>query len=175
MTVIVVSGPPGSGTSTVGKKVSEKLDLDYFSPGKYVKEEIEGNESESASKAWKERGMDEEEKNKSIDDLQKQVASQGDVVVEGRLSIYMLEEFYDLSVWLRASLKTRAERTAKRDGISVEEAKEHLKERQHNEVEAWKDIYGFNYLEQRKEADLVIDSEKFSAEEIADKIVSKFQ
>lgn len=175
MVVIVVSGPPGSGTSTVGKLVADKLDIDYFSPGKYVKEEMEGNESEAASKAWKERGLDEEEKNRSIDDLQKQVAGQGNVVVEGRLSIYMLDELHDLSVWLTASLNTRAERTAERDAISVEEAKEHLKERQHNEVEAWKDIYGFNYLEQRKEADLVIDSEKYNAEEIAEKIVSKVE
>lgn len=173
MPVIVVSGPPGSGTSTVGKIVADELDLDYFSPGKYVKEEADGNGSEAASNAWEEHGLDEEEKNKSIDDLQKQIAGQGDVVVEGRLSIYMLEDLCDLAIWLKAPLKTRAERTAERDEISVEEAKEHIQDRQHKEVETWRDIYGFNYLEQEKEADLVIDTEDLGAEEVAKKIVSK--
>ncbi|MDY6789100.1 MAG: cytidylate kinase family protein [Candidatus Nanohaloarchaea archaeon] len=176
MTVIVVTGPPGSGSSTVGKLVADKLGLDYFSPGKYLKEKVDGiNESESAVKGWREGKMADEDINRSIDDLQKQVAGQGNVVIEGKLSIYMVEDKADLTVWLNAPLSDRAERTAERDDISVEEAKEHIKERQHEEVKNWREMYDFNYLTQEKEADYVIDTSDITAEEVAEKIVSKIE
>ncbi|MDY6770434.1 MAG: cytidylate kinase family protein, partial [Candidatus Nanohaloarchaea archaeon] len=156
-------------------KVAEELDLDYFSPGKHFKEKIDGKETEAANKGWKDAELSSESTHNSIDDLQKQVAKQGDVVIDGKLSIYMVGDRADLTVWLKAPVKTRAERAAKRDDMTPEEAKEMMQERQHDEVENWREMYGINYLEQEDDADLVIQTEDKLPDEIVELIVSKLR
>jgi cytidylate kinase len=173
MPVIVVSGPPGAGSSTAAKMIADELGIDYFSPGKHFKEKIDGVETEAANKGWKDKELSSESTHNSIDDLQKQVAKQGDVVIDGKLSIHMVGELADLTVWLTAPLEVRAERAAERDDLSREEVTELIKERQQDEIENWKEMYGFNYLEQEDEADLVIQTEEKSPEEIVDLILSK--
>jgi cytidylate kinase len=173
MTVLVISGPPGAGSSTVARQAAEELGIDYFSPGKYLKEKIGGEESKAANEGWKDAKFSSKETHQSIDDLQKQIARQGDVVVDGKLSIHMVGKYADLTVWLEAPMRVRAERAAERDDMSYEEAKELMQERHHDEIENWRDMYGFNYMEQENEADIVIDTEDKSPEEIVKTILSK--
>lgn len=175
MTVIVISGPPGAGSSTVSRGVAEKLGIEYFSPGKHFKEKIEGNETESANKGWKDEELSSESTHQSIDDLQKKVAKQNDVVIDGKLSIHMVGDIADLTVWLQAPLNVRAQRSADRDEMGVERAKELMQERQRDEIEQWREMYGINYMEQRKDADLVLDTENKDPEDLIDMVVSKVQ
>ncbi|MCJ7428898.1 MAG: cytidylate kinase family protein [Candidatus Nanohaloarchaeota archaeon QJJ-5] len=173
MTVIVISGPPGAGSSTVARGVAEELGIEYFSPGKHFKEKIDGNETESANLGWKDDELSSKSTHQSIDDLQKKVARQNDVVIDGKLSIHMVGDIADLNVWLTAPLSVRAQRSAERDDMDVERAKEMMQERQRDEIEQWREMYGLNYMEQRKSADLVIETEDRSPEDIIETVISK--
>ncbi len=168
--VICISGQPSCGTSTVAKIVAEKLGLDYFSPGQYFKKHSAGKETESAVAVWKTEKGSSRSFHNDIDRLQLEIAEKGNVVFDGKLSIRMLKNS-NLKVWLKADIEKRAERVAKRDSMDIGAALEKLKEKEVLERKNWKKIYGFDYFEQEKEADLVIDVTEISAAEAAEKIL----
>ncbi|MBI4010118.1 MAG: cytidylate kinase family protein [Candidatus Aenigmarchaeota archaeon] len=171
--VIAVSGPPGAGTSSIAKEVAKKLKLKYFSPGKIQKSYANTKkESLAALKVWQTAlGKSERFHRDILDKKQVEVAEKGNVIVCGKLSIKMLENLADYKIWVDTSLKVRAERVAKRDGIPLKEAAELLSERENIERKEWKRIYGFDYLEQKKLADLVVDNSKLTLEQAVNKIL----
>ena len=176
MVVVAVSGPPGAGSSTVAKLLSERLGIKYFSPGQYMKAKAGGNETDAAFRGWKDEELASEEHHNSIDEMQKDIARKGDVVIDGKLSVHMLEPFADLRVFITAPLEIRAERTSGRDRMNIEEVKETMEKRQKEEVENWKEMYGFDYLKkQEEEADMVVDSSDIRPEEIVDRIMERLE
>ena len=112
---ITVSGPPGSGTTSLAKYLATQHRLEMISAGEVFRQ------------IAKERNMDIAELGKlaendlSIDALidarQKELAQKWDnIVVEGRLSGWLVENA-DLKIWLTASLGCRAKRIAQRDEV----------------------------------------------------------
>lgn len=106
-----------------------------------------------------------------IDTLQKELGNKGQIVVEGKLAITMIENA-DLKIWLKASLDTRAKRSSERDSIDLETAKDTISKRLEKERSELYRIYGIDYLEQEKKADLVVDTASLSPEEIVDEILN---
>ncbi|MDD1672514.1 MAG: AAA family ATPase [Methanomicrobiales archaeon] len=112
---ITVSGPPGSGTTSLARHLSTSYGYEMISAGDVFRQ------------IAKERGMDiaalgkTAENDHSIDALidvrQKEIAQKRDnLVIEGRLSGWMVENA-DLKIWLTAPLSCRAKRIATRDGV----------------------------------------------------------
>ena len=172
LVVIAISGLPGAGSSTISKLLAERLGLKYFSPGEYFKSHSkELSESKKALDVFKSgKGMD-KKFHESIDELQMKLAREGNIVICGKLSIWVLKDVADYKIWLDCSLEERVKRTAERDGLSVEEARKILEERERLEVEEWKKDYGIDYREQRKMADVVIDTTTLSKEEVYKRIM----
>lgn len=170
MVVISISGKPGCGSSTTGQLLAKKLGLRFYSIGKYHKSfGSSKKETERTFEAWrlkKDIKSFEHEK----DALSRRLATEGNVVIEGKLSIKMNPES-DLKIWLTAPEKVRAERYSKRDGTSIEEALQILKKKEAQERETWKNIYGFDYFDQEKLADIVIDTGNKNPDQIVDIIV----
>ena len=77
----------------------------------------------------------------------------------------------DLKVWLDVPLEVRAKRSAGRDGIPYKEALEAVGQREQTERKEWKRIYGFDYFEQKNQADLVLDSSGLTVEQTVKKIL----
>jgi len=172
LVVIAISGLPGAGSSTISKLLAERLGLKYFSPGEYFKSHSsEDSESKRALDVFQSGKGKEKAFHESIDEMQRRLALEGDIVVCGKLSIWVLKDIADYKIWLDCSLEERARRTAERDGLSIEEAKRILKERERLEVEEWKKDYGIDYREQKKMADIVIDTTNLDKEEVFKRII----
>lgn len=175
MVVIAVSGPPSAGTSTVARGLAQRLKLGYWSPGQYLKnlakEQVSGESKKALSVISTEEGQS-KDLHEKIDDMQLKKAGEGDVVIDGKLSIHMLKDVADYKVWVNVDLEVRASRLVERDGsLPYDEVLKTLREREKIERKMWKDIYGFDYFEQEKEADIVINSSNMNAEETVDAIL----
>ena len=171
MVVIAISGLPCVGTTTVGKLVARKLGLGFFSPGAYFKQHFRAEKEIDRALGFLRTGGSEKEFHVKLDKMQLDVAKAGDVVIAGKLSIYILKDLADLKVWLKADLNTRVKRLCERDELAIKEAKSKLKERESLERELWKSIYGIDYVEQESMADVVIDTSKKTPAQVAAQII----
>ena len=169
--VIALSGPPGTGTSTVGRILARKLKIEYFSPGKFFKKESkQKNETNAALDRLKTRQGASRELHEYIDNLQIQKAKRGNVLLEGTLSIHFLKDLSNLKIWLYADIDERAKRTVKRDKLTLTEAKMKIIEREKIERAMFEKLYGFDYFDQEKDADLVVNTTRLTVNEVVNKI-----
>lgn len=172
--VVVISGPPGTGSSTIAKRLAKRLNLKYVSLGKLHKELIEGwkkKEAKAALEAWRTPVGASDVTHKNRDALQVMIAKRGGVVICGKLSIHFLKKLSEYKIWLDVPLKIRAERSAERDKIPVGIALKEISQREDIERREWKRIYGFDYFDQKKDADFVIDSSELTTAQTVNKIL----
>ncbi|MBI4895999.1 MAG: cytidylate kinase family protein [Candidatus Aenigmarchaeota archaeon] len=177
MTVIVVSGLPCTGSSTIASLLAQKLAFRFFSVGAYYKKKSQEHlggrtETDQALQFLQNREGASADFHLDLDELQRGIAQQGNVVIDGKLSIHLLQGLWDFSVWITASYDVRAERLHQRDGISVNDAIEKIKQRECLERKLWSQIYEFDYVQQEKEASLVIDTTNKKPEEIVQMIIT---
>lgn len=197
---IVISSIPGSGATTIAKLLAEKLSLNFFTAGQLFKDIAKGtykeqyycsefkkildeknisipeyreeNDTHAASFLWSTELGKNPEFHEAIDELQNLLAEKGNIVIEGKIAIHKIKKA-DLKIWIKASEDERAQRTAKRDALILEEAKAKVNERHSREREEWKRIYGFDSLDQEKEADCIIDTTSKTPEQAVTLILKK--
>ncbi len=202
---IVISGRPGAGSSTLAKRLAESLKHSYFSPGTIFKSIGRGSieslpfyntflevvteyelsldfvpdkslsDSEAARAVWGSELGRNPLFHEAIDETQRRLATSGNVVIDGKLSIRMLKGLSALSVWVDASEEDRVYRTMKRDSLNYELAKEIIIKRETLERDNWKSIYGFDYFDQKNDASLVVDSSKQSLDELVSSIIIAYK
>ncbi len=175
MTVIVISGMPGAGSSTIAKMLAKKLHLKHFSLGDASKKFGHGKETEKAityllSEKGKSKGFHEH-----MDELQRSVAKKRNVVIDSKLGVRMLRGLYDFSVWLKCPKEVQVQRIAGRDKILLKDARRIVVEKERLERGRWRDIYGFDYFAQEKEASLVVDTGSKAPEEITRIIIESMK
>jgi len=175
MVVIAISGKPGAGSSTVAKMVAKRLGVDYFSPGQKFFKPSRKDDTTEALNLWKSDKGKSKDFHKKIDDYQRELARKGNVVVCGKLSIWVLKDLADVKVWLDCNFDERVRRTSERDKINLEEARKKLKEREDLEEKEWRKMYRFDRNKQKEIADVVIDTTILSAEEVVEKIVKNYE
>ncbi len=161
--VIAVSGTPGSGKTTYSRFIAEHYGLRYVSSGGLFRE------------IARERGVSllelhrQAERDESIDLLIDQraisEALKGGVVIEGHLAVWVLKEIAHIKIIFDAPREVRAERIARRDGISFEEALREIVERERSNYERAMKYYGLN-IRDYSVADLVVSTHHLSPEAI---------
>lgn len=166
--IITVSGPPGSGKSTLSKIISVRLGLELVSMG-----DVFRKCAQDRCMSLEEFGQIakcNEKIDREIDEMQKKIANENDnILIEGRLSGFLVDA--DLKVWLKAPLEIRAQRIAKRECKSVAKAMAETSIREQCERERYLSYYEID-IKDLSVYDIVIDSSKWSAEQISE-IVEK--
>ena len=120
MVVIAISGKPGAGTSTISKILAKRLGIKYFSPGQKFFKPSKMNDTNETLDLWKSDKGKSKDFHKRIDDYQRKLAKRGNIVICGKLSIWVLKDLADLKVWLDCDFDERVRRTSKRDKINTE-------------------------------------------------------
>jgi CMP/dCMP kinase len=171
--VVCISGMAGTGKSTLAKKLAEKYYLKYYSGGDALKALAAEEGYDSSSDGWWEsqdglRFLEKRKENlefdKAIDDKLLGYAQEGRVLLDSWTMPWLLKTGF--KIWLIASVEKRAERIAKRDRIPLRKALEVLKKKETITKAIYKKLYGFMLGEDFEPFNLVLDTNKLSAEEV---------
>ncbi len=170
MVVLTIGGPPGSGTTTVCRILEERLEARYVYAGDIFRKTAE-NKGLTLAQFGK---MCEEDPiwDQALDGEMIQIAMDGDVILEGRMTGPMckIEGVASFRVYIDADREVRAMRVMERDGGELEEVMESMRDREESEALRYKNIYA---VDPRDSVwyDMVIDSSNLTPEEIADRVM----
>ncbi len=171
VTVVTISGMPGSGTTTAARLVAEATGLRHVNTGAIFREmarERGVTLNEFGKLANEDPAIDRE-----LDARQIEICRSGGILLEGRLAGYMLKDagVDCLAVWLGAPVDERVRRVSGRDSLSFEEARSLSLEREEDERRRFVEFYGFD-LGKTDVYDLVLDSSQLRAPAICEAIVA---
>lgn len=166
--IIIISGPPGSGKTTVSRIISRRLDFPLVSGGDFFR---------ALSKMY---GMDLEsfsvyaEKNPEIDRrvdqyILERMMEDGNMVVDSRLAAWFAvrNNISAYKVYLDASIEKRYERIKNRDpGTTIES----ILLRERSELKRYMEYYGINFRD-LSIYDLVINTNEMSPDDVAEQIL----
>ena len=172
MVTITISGNPGSGKSTVGRLLSNKIGLKYVYSG-----EIFRKTAKKYSMSLEEFGSyceKHKEIDKELDDYQLEILQKGNVIVEGRIAGWIAHRnnIPALKVILDTDFETRVGRIVNRESGDIEKRKQEMLNRERSEALRYKNYYNID-LKDITIYDLVIDSTEKTPEEIIDIIIQK--
>ena len=162
---ITVSGPPGSGTTTLSRAIAEKHGLKFVSAGDIFRAHVD--ESGMDILEFSKLCESDPSVDKAIDADQKRIGESSDnIILEGRLAGHMVSNA-DLKIWILASLDCRAARIAEREEKPYEKAFSETTTREKSEKDRYKSYYDID-IDDLSIYDLVINSEKWDKKELAE-------
>lgn len=167
--IITISGLPGSGTSTTTCLLSEKTGMKIVSTGEIFRKMAKENQlslEEFGKVAEKNEEIDKGLDSRIIDEAEK------GRILEGRLTGHMLHRSgrKAFKVWLKADRDTRIKRISDRENEPVEDVRDKVIHREHSERKRYKKYYDIT-LHNTSIYDMVLDTKKYSPEEIVEKIM----
>jgi len=167
--VITISGEPGSGTTTIGQLLSKELNIKMVYIGEIFRE-LAGVYNMTLSE-FGEYAEDNPDIDHELDTRQVEIAKQGDIILEGRLSGWMMKKnkIEAFKILLTADLDTRVQRIMGREGKDYEQVKAEILKREACEQERYTDFYDADYHDQSY-YDLIIDTSELTPDEIVEKI-----
>ena len=157
---VTISGPPGSGTSTLVAKIAESRGWRSMNGGDVFREEARSrglSVEELSSEAKEDTDVD-----RHLDDLlQKRMSSaESPEIVESRLSGWWAHrnDLECLRVWVSVSDKERALRIQKREGGEYSDCLLRSQQRQEDDMDRYSSLYGID-LDDMSPYNLVIDAD----------------
>ena len=171
--LITISGKIAVGTTTLTKNLVNSLKWKHINIGsiqrKYdQKHLLHENKTGALSRT--------DDHEKKIDSMTKEmIKNKKEIIYEGWLIGFFAHSYKDvLKVLLVCSHDDiRVDRVANRDNITVEEAKNWIKNREKENITKWQKLYGKNDFWDHKYFDLVIDTYKAGSMETLGKVLDK--
>lgn len=164
MESIIVGGPPGSGTSTVCRLIQKELDIPYIYAGQIFRDKAKALELTLSQ--FGDLCEEDPRYDKELDDEMMEIAKGKDVLIEGRMIGPLCSEkgIPSFRIYIDADPMTRAERVMERDGGSIEEVMEKMRDREESEAERYLRYYNIDHRDPSY-YDLIIDSSDITPEE----------
>ena len=179
--IIIVSGLPGAGKSLLVEMLANEFRLKKVFASHILRNLIEGKEFD-LNKTEKSTGFFESEdgvkatltraKNKEFDKkldkmLLDLISKEDNLIVDSRTMPWLSKKGF--KIWVQASEYVRAHRTAERDKIEFEDAKEKIIERLENDKKIYAELYKFKFAEDLKPFDLILDTGSLNKKEMFEK------
>lgn len=172
---ITISGPIGSGKTTVCNLLSKRIGYRSVVSGNIFREMAKEHRMSLAEfGALCERDM---RYDRMLDERMVEIARDNpDIILEGRLVAYMLKKngIPALKFFLTADLETRAKRVVEREGQQLETALSEMKQREDSEEVRYLSYYGIN-IKSDDVYDVVIDTGDKTPEQIVDTMMEKVE
>lgn len=163
---ITISGRVASGATTLYnnlKKPLAPLGWKFFSGGEYMREyAVQNKLFPKNNRAHHAASVYSDDFDRLIDGLmKKRLTEESHLVIEADLAGFNAKDIPKVfKILLECDDALRIDRLVNRDQITVEEAKQHLREREEENIKKWKRLYGDYNFWDPKFYDLVIDTYK---------------
>jgi cytidylate kinase len=151
-TSIVISGWPAVGKTTIAAEIAKEFDFKVYNGGDILKllagdrgYSISGNDwwdTEQAKKFMAERKAN-LYFDKQVDQKLVEIARLGKAVITSYTLPWLVQDA--IKFWLKGSQDNRAKRMAKRDNLSLLQAKKIIKMRDDENKNIYRKLYGFNF------------------------------
>ncbi len=170
---VTVSGKIAVGTTTLAKNLARFLNWEHINAGAIQRQYDRGHHiNENKQGAFSRSDSHERE----MDALTKKILSEKEkIIYEAWLSGFMAQGIPKvLKVLLICSEEAiRVDRVVNRDNISVDEAKQWMRQREEENIKKWKKLYGDYDFWNPKYYDLVIDTYRSGPLETVGKVLDK--
>src|SRR6476660_2500051 len=151
-TSIVISGWPAVGKTTIAAEIGKEFDFKVYNGGDILKllagdrgYSISGNDwwdTEQAKKFMAERKAN-LYFDKQVDQKLVEIVRLGKAVITSYTLPWLVQDA--IKFWLKGSQDNRAKRMAKRDNLSLLQAKKIIKMRDDENKNIYRKLYGFNF------------------------------
>lgn len=172
--IIAISGLPGSGKSTIGKKLAKKLEYKFYSMG-----DLRGKMAMDRGMTideLNELGKKEDWTDKQADEYQIELAKKEDnFIIDGRIAFHFIPQSF--KVFLNVDSKEGAQRVFENQrpdeekAKSVQELEQRMIKRANDDDSRYKKYYGISFRDKSK-FDLVVDTTKINPEQVVEKILN---
>lgn len=171
--LITISGKIAVGTTTLTKNLVKTLDWKHINIGAIQRQYDRQNRLHENKMGALSRTDDHE---KEIDAMtEKMLRNEKEIIYEAWLSGFFARSYKDiLKVLLICSHDDiRVDRVANRENVTVEEAKNWIKQRESENTDKWSILYGKHNFWNPKYFDLIIDTYKTGPLETLKKVLDK--
>jgi predicted cytidylate kinase len=166
--IITISGLHGTGKSTIGKLIAQRMNLKYYSTGQAFRDLAK--EMKMTLEEFTDYVEENPDVDKKLDKKIIEIAQKGNIIIDSQLSAYILDSIAQFKILLTCPLELRVKRMAERDKTSYQNKLNETIIREESELERFEKLYRID-LNNVKIYNLILETENLTVEEIVEKII----
>lgn len=171
--IVTISGKPGSGKSTVAKRLADRLGLEHVSAGDFMRE-MAAERGITVLELSAVAENDDGRIDREIDLRSRRFGEErDDFVMDARLAWYFIPRsikvFLDVNLEMAAARIFGDRRGGERENVDLIATRNAVEGRLESETLRYKSYYGIDWLS-RVHYDLVVDTSSLTVDEVVDRV-----